>query len=160
MGARVTGKDAVIARIMAAQRRFQVAIARGPSNPWFSLPLTMPQLKILIALRVNGPSGAHELAQMMGVSPATMTGIVDRLASAGHVTRREDPRDRRVRRIELTEAGTRLMDDMTVAGDEHHRRLLERLTLQELGIVERAMGIMQRALDTEETGAGGSPSSD
>ena len=145
----MAGKDAVIARIMAAQRRFQVAIARGPSNPWFSLPLTMPQLKILIALRVNGPAGAHELAQMMGVSPATMTGIVDRLVAAGHVTRREDPRDRRVRRIELTAEGTRLMDDMMVAGDEHHRQLLDRLTVEELGVVERAMAIMQRALDAE-----------
>jgi DNA-binding MarR family transcriptional regulator len=155
MGASVTGltgKDAVIARIMAAQRRFQVAIARGPSNPWFSLPLTMPQLKILIALRLNGPAGAHELAQMMGVSPATMTGIVDRLVAAGHVTRREDPRDRRVRRIELTAEGTRLMDDMMAAGDEHHRRLLERLTVEELGIVERAMGIMQRTIDEEADG--------
>jgi DNA-binding MarR family transcriptional regulator len=145
-------RGAVIARIMAAQRRFQVAIARGPSNPWFSLPLTMPQLKILIALRLNGPAGAHELAQMMGVSPATMTGIVDRLVAAGHVTRREDPRDRRVRRIELTAEGTRLMDDMMVAGDDHHRRLLDRLTVEELGIVERAMGIMQRAIDEEVDG--------
>ena len=156
----MTGKAAVIARIMAAQRRFQVAIARGPSNPWFSLPLTMPQLKILIALRVNGPAGAHELALTMGVSPATMTGIVDRLVAAGHVTRREDPRDRRVRRIELTAEGTALMDDMIVAGDEHHRRLLERLTLEELGIIERAMAIMQAALDAEGPDAKGSPSSD
>jgi DNA-binding MarR family transcriptional regulator len=145
----LTGKDAAIARIMEAQRRFQVAIARGPSNPWFSLPVTMPQLKILIALRLNGPAGAHELAQMMGVSPATMTGIVDRLVAAGHVTRREDPKDRRVRRIELTAEGTALMDDMMAAGDEHHRRLLDRLTLEELAIVERAMTIMQRTLDAE-----------
>ena len=38
----------------------------------------------------------------MGVSLATITGIVDRLAAQGLVTRREDPRDRRVRRVELT----------------------------------------------------------
>ena len=145
----LTGKVAVIARIMEAQRRFQLALVRGPSNPWFSLPLTMPQMKILIALRVNGPAGAHELAQVMGVSPATMTGIIDRLVAAGHVTRHEDPKDRRVRRIELTAEGTRLMDDMIVAGDEHHRRLLEQLTLEELRIVEQATAIMQRALDKD-----------
>jgi DNA-binding MarR family transcriptional regulator len=147
----VTGKDAVIARIMAAQRHFQVAMARGPSNPWFSVHLTMPQLKILIALRLNGPAGGQELAQTMGVTPATMTGIIDRLVAAGYVIRREDPRDRRVRRIELTEDGTKLMDDMTVAGEEHQRRLFERLTLDELGVIERAMAIMRRALDAEET---------
>jgi DNA-binding MarR family transcriptional regulator len=146
----VTSKDAVIARIMASQRHFQVAIARGPSNPWFSVNLTMPQLKILLALRLNGGAGGQELAQMMGVSPATMTGIVDRLASAGYVSRREDPKDRRVRRIELTAAGTTLMDVMLAAGEDHQRRLFERLTLAELAVIEDAMAIMQRALAEEE----------
>ena len=146
----MTGKAAVIARIMAAQHKLQAAFARGPSNPWFSLHLTMPQLKILIALRLNGPAGGHELAQMLGVSAATMTGIVDRLAAGGYVTRREDPRDRRVRRIELTDTGTRLMDEVAAAGDEHHRRLLDRLTLDELGVIERATGVMMRALADDE----------
>jgi DNA-binding MarR family transcriptional regulator len=146
----VTSKDAVIARIMAAQRHLQVAVARGPSNPWFSVNLTMPQLKILLALRLNGGAGGHELAQMMGVSPATMTGIVDRLVSAGYVSRREDPKDRRVRRVELTPDGTALMDHMLAAGEDEQRRLFERLTLAELGVIEQAMVIMQRALAEQE----------
>jgi DNA-binding MarR family transcriptional regulator len=147
----VTSKDAVIARIMAAQHELQAAFARGPSNPWFSLHLTMPQLKILIALRLNGSAGGHELAQMLGVSAATMTGIVDRLAAGGYVTRREDPKDRRVRRIELTDSGTRLMDEVAAAGDEHHRQLLDRLTVEELSVIERATGIMMRALADDDT---------
>ena len=146
----MTTKDAVIARIVAAQRRVQLAMARSPSNPLFSVPLTISQLKILIALRHVGAAGGQELAQMMGVSPATMTGIVDRLVAAGYVSRREDTRDRRIRRTQLTPEGTRLIDDMIVAGEAHQRRLLERLPVRELVVVAQAMEIMRRAVDEDE----------
>ena len=142
----MSSKDAVIAKIMADQRRMQMAFARDRSNPFFSVHLTMSQLKILFALRLHGAAGGQELAQMMGVSLATMTGIIDRLVASGHVTRGEDPKDRRVRRIELTDKGTGQIDEMIVAGERHQRRVLERLTLRELQVVADAMGIMQRAL--------------
>jgi DNA-binding MarR family transcriptional regulator len=145
----LTSRDALIARIMSGQRRMQTAFARDRSNPFFSANLTMSQLKILFALRLHGPAGGQELAQMMGVSLATMTGIIDRLVAGGQVTRREDPRDRRVRRIELTAQGAKIMDDMIVAGEEHQRRLLARLSLDELGVVAEAMEIMQRVLGEE-----------
>lgn len=87
---------------------------------------------------------------MMGVSLATMTGIVDRLVASGHVTRGEDPRDRRVRRIELTDKGTGQIDEMIVAGERHQRRVLERLSVKELQVVSDAMEIMQRALGDDD----------
>lgn len=139
----------MIAKIMADQRRVQIAFARDRSNPFFSVHLTMSQLKILFALRLHGAAGGQELAQMMGVSLATMTGIIDRLVAGGHVTRREDPKDRRVRRIELTEQGTRLMDGMIAAGERHQRRVLERLSVKELQVVADAMEIMQRVIAEE-----------
>jgi len=144
-------KDAVIAKIMADQRRMQMAFARDRSNPFFSVHLTMSQLKILFALRLHGAGGGQELAQMMGVSLATMTGIIDRLVASGHVTRGEDPRDRRVRRIELTDKGTSQIDEMIVAGERHQRRVLERLTVKELQVVSDAMEIMRRALGEDCT---------
>jgi DNA-binding MarR family transcriptional regulator len=134
---------------MSGQRRFQQAMARDRSNPFLSVNLTMSQLKILFALRLHGAAGGQELAQIMGVSAATMTGIVDRLVAAGYVTRREDIHDRRVRRIELTSVGGALLDSITVAGEEHQRRLLDRLSVDELRTVADAMEILQRALEDE-----------
>lgn len=145
----MTSKDAVIAKIMADQRRMQMAFARDRSNPFFSVHLTMSQLKILFALRLHGAAGGQDLAQTMGVSLATITGIIDRLVASGHVTRGEDPKDRRVRRIELTDKGTAQIDEMIVAGERHQRRVLERLTVKELQVVADAMEIMQRALGDE-----------
>lgn len=142
-------RDALIAEIMQGQRRFQQAMARDRTNPIFAVNLTMSQLKILFALRLNGPAGGQELAQLMGVSPATMTGIVDRLVAAGYVTRREDPHDRRVRRVELSADGDELLDGLVVAGEEHQRRLLERMTVAELKVLAQASDILGRALMAE-----------
>jgi DNA-binding MarR family transcriptional regulator len=143
-------RDAVITQIMASQRQFQQALARDRSNPFFSVNLTMPQLKILFALRLHGGAGGQELAQLMGVSAATMTGIVDRLVAAGYVTRREDLHDRRVRRIELSPGGEELLNSIAVAGEEHQRRLLDRLSVEELHVVADAFEIMGRALEHDE----------
>ena len=145
----MTSKDAVIARIMAGQRQFQTAMARDRNNPFFSVNLTMSQLKILFALRLHGAAGGQELAQMMGVSLATMTGIVDRLVAGDYVSRREDPSDRRVRRIELTEHGGGLIDNIMTVGEEHQRRLLDRLSVDELCVVADATEILGRALAEE-----------
>ncbi|NUO59165.1 MAG: MarR family transcriptional regulator [Hamadaea sp.] len=146
---------------MAGQRRFQLAMARDRSNPFFAVNLTMSQLKILFALRLHGGQGGHELAQKMGVSPATMTGIVDRLVAGRYVSRREDPQDRRVRLVELTPHGTEVVEGIMTVGEEHSRRLLARLSVDELDVVADAMDILGRALaaeaDAEETGAEEAP---
>jgi DNA-binding MarR family transcriptional regulator len=134
---------------MECNRHFQEAMARDRAHPFFSANLTMSQLKILFSLRINGASGSQELAQMMGVSMATMTGIIDRLVAGDYVSRREDPKDRRVRRIELTPQAVRLTDEMIIQGEEHQRRLLSRLTVAELSVVADAAQIMQRALAQE-----------
>lgn len=142
-------KDLAIARIMDLQQRLQHMLASDRSNPFFELNLTMPQLKVMLILATRGGAGGQELVGVLGVTLATMTGIVDRLVAADLVTRREDPQDRRVRRIELTESGRQLIDRLIEAGTEHQRRLLLRLDLAELDTVEQAMEIMHRAMSAE-----------
>lgn len=136
---------------MEGNRRFQEAVARDRTNPFFNSSLTMSQLKILFALRLKGPAGGQELAHMMGVTMATMTGIIDRLVAGDYVSRREDPKDRRIRRIELTAQAVKLTDDMINQGEEHQRKLLSKLTEHELSIIADATDIVQRALADDET---------
>jgi DNA-binding MarR family transcriptional regulator len=85
-----------------------------------------------------------------------MTGMVDRLVAHGLVARHEDPRDRRVRRVELTDAGRRLVTDIIAAGAEKQRRLLDRLNAGELSVVEQAVRLMVTAA-TAEIGESGDP---
>lgn len=71
-----------------------------------SLDLSFSQARTLFALAQHGRSVAiNELAECLRLSVAAAGRNVDRLVQQGLVERREDPDDRRVKRISLSEAG-------------------------------------------------------
>lgn len=138
-------RDALIDHIMDTQRRLRQRFVEDRSHPLLDLNLTMSQLKVMIVLfRLGGASG-QELAGRTGASLATLTGIVDRLVAQGLVSRHEDSRDRRVRRLELTAAGAELIDRLVAAGETSQLRLLERLDVPALVVVAEAFDLILRA---------------
>jgi DNA-binding MarR family transcriptional regulator len=142
-------RDETIARIMAAQERLAYVFAFDRSDPLLSANLTMSQLKIMLALALRGGASGQELTSVMGVGLATITGIIDRLVAQDLVVRREDPKDRRVRRLELTPAGREIIDGILTAGAAHQRRLLERVEAEGLATIERAVQLMLDAAEAE-----------
>ena len=147
--------DRLIADIMGAQQRLQHLFAYDRSDPLFASQLTMSQLKILLLLYRLGDTSGRELAGLLGVSLATLSGMVDRLVTHGLVTRAEDRHDRRVRRITLSGAGTEMIGNIITAGTEKQARLLRRLTADELHTVADAMQALVRvAAEDAEAGAG------
>lgn len=142
-------RDNTIARIMRAQLRLYHHFALDRSDPLLTANLTMPQLKALLVLSLRPEASGQDVMGVMGISLATVTGIMDRLAERGLISRREDPRDRRVRRLELTVAGRELMDGIITAGATHQRRLLSRLSAEELLVVEQATSYILRAAEAE-----------
>src|SRR5579875_3476096 len=79
---------------------------------WADLGLTVPTLKVLFLLREGPGMPAGLLAQQLGVTPSTITGLVDRLVAQGLVRREEDPRDRRLVRNYLTTEGASTAGDI------------------------------------------------
>jgi DNA-binding MarR family transcriptional regulator len=76
--------------------------------------LTLTQVKALLALDSDqgGPCPIRQLAEDLGITPPTATRAVDALVERELVSRTEDPEDRRVRRIAITEAGHRLVGEL------------------------------------------------
>jgi DNA-binding MarR family transcriptional regulator len=60
-----------------------------------SVGLASSDLEILDLVGRRGPLTPSALSAISGVSPATMTGILDRLETEGWVRRERDPHDRR-----------------------------------------------------------------
>ena len=90
--------------------------------------LTPPQLHALLWLGHDGPLTMGELAQRVGVTEKTITGVADRLAQADLVARERDDRDRRVVRARLT-----------ARGEHVHRQLdrhLDARLAQMLGVLD------------------------
>ena len=143
----VAEKDQLIADIMGAQQRLQHLFAYDRSDPLFSSHLTLTQLRILMLLsRADGMSGS-ELAAAIGVGLAALSGMIDRLVANDLVIRQEDPHDRRVRRISLSKAGAELIGRIITAGAEKQRRLLSRLSAQELAVVSESMRLLAKVAE-------------
>src|SRR3954470_1518282 len=94
---------------MGTQQRLQQLFADDRADPLFSSHLTLSQLKILMLLSRHGSVSGGELAGLLGVGPAALSGMVDRLVVQDLIARTEDLHDRRVRRITLTKSGTALI---------------------------------------------------
>ncbi|WP_432877479.1 MarR family winged helix-turn-helix transcriptional regulator [Kribbella sp. CA-245084] len=135
-------KAQLIDELVEFQRGFSRFTDSGRTPPVLRLNLTMQQLKILSLLNAQDSRSSQELTAALGVSPATTSGIIDRLVAQGMVRRREDPDDRRVRRIELSEQGRKLMDDLVESSSAYFRQLLSGLEVEEL----RALGKILRKM--------------
>lgn len=71
--------------------------------------LTTMQLAALHSIE-GGYTTMGKLAQSMHCDASNATGIIDRLTALGLVVRQEDPSDRRVKLLQLTDKGRRVID--------------------------------------------------
>jgi MarR family transcriptional regulator, transcriptional regulator for hemolysin len=85
---------------------------------------SLPVWLVLISLKSGQLASQRELAEAIGIQGATLTHHLDAMESAGLVTRRRDPQNRRLHLVELTPAGDALfarMRDAAAAFDERLR---------------------------------------
>ena len=92
--------------------------------------LTAAQFNVLNILA--GPNAERglsqrELADTLVVDRSNVTGLVDRMESAGWVRRADDPADRRVYRVQLTAAGRKLWQKTAPAYADVVRQVTSRL---------------------------------
>lgn len=74
--------------------------------------MTRAQWVILLRLQNQPGLSQNELAALIEVEPITVGRLIDRLEVRGLVERRNDPSDRRVRRLHLTNAAEPLLDEI------------------------------------------------
>jgi DNA-binding MarR family transcriptional regulator len=129
----------LIAHISDLQRDLARAFAQDRSLPLFASNLTMQQLRVIMLISHRGSASGQDIAGALGVALGTVTGIVDRLVAQGLVTRQEDPRDRRIRRIALTAQGQALSQEIMDAGVAGFTQLLDRLDTETLRCMENVM---------------------
>jgi MarR family transcriptional regulator for hemolysin len=99
-----------------ASRAFDAALtAAGGSQPvWL----------VLVSLKSRQLANQRELAGAVGIQEATLTHHLNAMETAGLVTRRRDPANRRVHLVELTPSGDALffrLRETAVAFDEQLR---------------------------------------
>jgi MarR family transcriptional regulator for hemolysin len=114
---------------------------------------------VLSALSDVGIVSQSVLAGHVRLEGATITHHVDRLEKAGLVRRQGDPADRRVRRLELTEAGEELHDRLLAAARSFERTMLAGVSRADVDACRTVLARIQTNLSARTSAAGrGTPS--
>lgn len=111
--------------------------------------VTLPQFRMLVVLSTQGSSKLVTLAHLLGVNPSTAMRMVDRLTAAGLISRQASPYSGREIKLDLTDTGRALVDDVTARRRAEIAAVITRMPAQH----RQALVTVLRAF----TDAGGEP---
>ena len=123
-----------VSRIVS--RAFDEALAEAGGS--------LPVWVVLISLKSGQTSSQRELAGAVGIQGATLTHHLDAMESSGLVTRRRDPRNRRLHLVELTPDGDALFARLREVAFAFDQRLRAGLNEQD---VDRLDALLARLRD-------------
>ena len=143
-------KEKLIRRIIELRRQVNRVLRERTLDSWVKLSLTIPQLKSLFYISRHGKVNLSGLASGIRVTPANVTGIVDRLVEQGLLTRTPDPDDRRISWLRLTDKGKMLINNLREGRAKEMHKILDKLTEEELSVVARGFDLLARAAERKE----------
>jgi DNA-binding MarR family transcriptional regulator len=125
---------------------------RHVRDPQTGVNVSTRQVSILDHLDADRPTMLADLANHLGVTPATMSIAVGRLVDDGYITRVLDPADRRKVQLRLTDAGVRVTAANSVLEPTLVEDMLAQLSandrcdaLRGLELLAQAAGAAQQA---------------
>ena len=135
--------------------RFFARVMKGDQGELFALiaelDLTMPQMRGLFVIDdADHALALTELAPQMGLSVAAAGRSVDGLVRNGLVSRTEDPADRRIKRLALTDAGRAALERIGEARLVGLRRFAETLGDAERDALAKALEAVFAQWDSEQ----------
>jgi DNA-binding MarR family transcriptional regulator len=114
--------------------------------------LSLTSAATLATLDRTGPRRITDLAVTEGVTQPAMSVVVRMMEKSGLVERRNDPSDKRVTLVRLTEAGASYVKERRRAGVDAYVRLIDELTDEEAEALEAALPALLHleALDRQD----------
>ena len=104
--------------------------------------LSMSQLGALFHIHHRGSSGVSDLGDDLGVTSSAASQMLERLVHQGLILRSEDPSDRRVKHIVLTDKGLQVLHESIRARQSWLADLAETLSGSEKEDIIAALNIL------------------
>jgi MarR family transcriptional regulator, organic hydroperoxide resistance regulator len=145
-------KEILINDIIKNQRLVNRHLDQYNPDIWMGLSLTIAQVKSLFFIYNEGTVNFRQLAAAMKVTPSNVTGIIDRLVEQGLVTRTENPEDRRMLMLRLTDKGEVLMSNLRERRVNQMSSILSRMTDSQLETVYKGIAMLASVVVTEKPG--------
>jgi MarR family transcriptional regulator for hemolysin len=108
-------------------RAFDDALAAAGGSP--------PMWMVLVSLKAGRPGMQRDLAVAVGVEGPTLTHHLNRMEDAGLLQRTRDPQNRRVHRVELTDAGEAMFHQLRRTVTAFDLRLRRGITAAEIAVL-------------------------
>ena len=143
-------KEELIQEIILHQKKINRFIRDYNPDVWMELSLTIAQMKSLFFIANEGSVNFRKLATALKVTPSNVTGIIDRLAEQGLVTRTENPEDRRMQMLQLTGAGEKLISNLRERRASQMSSVLNQMTREELTTVAQGFALLDQAIGNLE----------
>ncbi|HUS82873.1 MAG TPA: MarR family transcriptional regulator [Dehalococcoidia bacterium] len=120
-------QQSLVQRAIEAYGRAILTIDPVRVRLWEDQGLTVLQLRLVHMLLANDRMSVGHLAAELNTTPASMTGLMDRLAVRGLVRREHDPDDHRVVRLTLTPKGRRMVEELQTAAAGYLAQVFEKM---------------------------------
>jgi DNA-binding MarR family transcriptional regulator len=107
--------------------------------------ISMTQMSALFHLHHGSKCGVSDIGELLGVTNAAASQMIDRLVQNGLIERTEDPDDRRAKQLRLTERGRSIVRESIEVRRRWMERLTDALSIEEQSSIINALTILTNA---------------
>ncbi|HEY5488744.1 MAG TPA: MarR family transcriptional regulator [Candidatus Limnocylindrales bacterium] len=125
-------RDELVGDVLEALNQISFRDFQGALKRWHEGTLSLVHLNVLMLLRARGPLTMTHLAELIDVSVASATGIVDRMEKKGVIVRRRSEEDRRVVEVLVNESGELIFSSMQAERQVRLNQLLAEIKDEDL----------------------------
>lgn len=108
----MTERDRLKEEIGAVWLRLMAVSLPEQTSSLLDYELTIQQIRAFAFIFAQQETPVSRVAEALDIRPNVATGITQRLVDRGLIDRREDPDDRRIRLLTITDAGHALVDEL------------------------------------------------
>jgi MarR family transcriptional regulator, organic hydroperoxide resistance regulator len=140
-------KAELIKEVLELQQVGDIILKRFSPEPWIDLNLTIAQLKSLFFIADREKTNFKKLAEALNVTPPNVTGIIDRLVEQKLVSRTENPEDRRIMLLQITDEGRQLLNNLREKHTTSMTKIMGYLTSEQLAVQKQAIQDLIKAAE-------------
>ena len=130
-------RDELIEAIFTSMQQMHRAGASKFHQLMGETDISPSQMELLLVVKHSQPLSAKAIATHMHLTPGAVTQLVESLVAASYVTREEDPRDRRITNISLSETGRAKLLELWERRKTVMKKVMQSLDTEELAVMLR-----------------------
>lgn len=148
--------DPIVIHITKRLRQIARELDKHSKHIQETYQVTVPQLMCLREIHAYGPISLGALRKIVFLNSSTVTGIVDRLEKRNFVRRTRVSKDRRKIHVEITDEGTRFIEEAPTPLQQQFIERLHAIDEEELQwilwAIEKLVVLLSSEEDTVDTG--------